>query len=42
MVSVSIPTLNEEKALPLALAHVLVQPSDYEGSWNKRALTPFS
>lgn len=30
MISVIIPTLNEEKALPLTLAHVLVQPGDYD------------
>lgn len=30
MISVIIPTLNEEKALPLTLRHVLVQAGDYE------------
>ena len=30
MVSVIIPTLNEEKALPLTLAHVLAESGDYE------------
>lgn len=30
MISVIIPTLNEEKALPVTLHHVLVQPGDYE------------
>ena len=30
MISVIIPTLNEEKALPLTLAHVMVQPGDYD------------
>jgi glycosyltransferase involved in cell wall biosynthesis len=30
MISVIIPTLNEEKALPMTLAHVLVQPGDYD------------
>lgn len=30
MISVIIPTLNEEKALPLTLAHVLDQPGHYD------------
>lgn len=30
MISVIIPTLNEEKALPVTLHHILVQPGDYE------------
>lgn len=30
MISVIIPTLNEEKALPLTLAHVLLQSGDYD------------
>ena len=30
MISVIIPTLNEEKALSLTLAHVLMQPGDYD------------
>lgn len=30
MISVIIPTLNEERALPLTLRHILTQPGDYE------------